>query len=45
MVVEVVVMVMLMMVMMVMVLLPEYCCIQDLLDPLTVQTGLPAAPD
>ena len=42
MVVEVVVMVMLMMVM---VLLPEYCCIQDLLDPLTVQTGLPAAPD
>ena len=27
------------------VLLPEYGGVQDLLDPLTVQPGLPAAPD
>ena len=34
------------MVMMVyMVFLPEYCGVEDLLDPLTVQPCLPAAPD
>ena len=39
------VLVMMVLVMMVLVMLPEYGSVQDLLDPLTVQTGLPAAPD